>query len=91
MQGDKTFKSFVFLSRSGCFLPLAIIFNTLFGWAFFKPKEWLIIEVILVLYFVINGYIMTRKIISGSTVAKKRHGAIDVEAEVLEDRPKLKH
>jgi hypothetical protein len=89
MSTDKNFRSFVFLSRSGCLLPLAIIFNSLFGWVFLKPKEWLIVEAILIIIFMLNGYIMTRKIMSAATVSKKRPGAIDVEAEVVEDKRKI--
>ncbi len=91
MYNDKHLRSFVFFSRTGCLLPLLIICNLFFGWIFLKPKEWLIIETILLLLFMINGYVMTRKIISSASVRKKRSGVIDVEGEVVKDRLKLKH
>ncbi len=87
MNKDKRLKSFVFFSGSGCLLPALIIFNLLFGWIFLKPKLWLITEAILILLFVINGYIITRKIFSPSS---KRGDVIDVKGEVVEDRQRLK-
>jgi len=87
MYKDKRLNSFVFFSGSGCLLPALIIFNLLFGWIFLKPKLWLIIEAILVLFFIINGYIITRKIFSAS---RKRDDVIDVKGEVVEDRHHLK-
>lgn len=89
MYKDKNaLRSFVFFSGSGCLLPSLIIFNLLFGWIFLRPKEWLIIEAILLLLFIINGYNIRRKIFSGSS--KKHDDAIDVKGEVVEDRHKLK-
>jgi len=87
MHNDKRFRSLVFFSGSGCMLPFLITFNLLFGWIFLKPKPWLITETILLLLFIINGYMTMRKISSGSA---KRDGAIDVKGEVVEDRRKLK-
>jgi len=86
MYKDNTLRPFVFFSASGCLLPFLIIFNLLFGWIFLKPLHWLVIEAALVLFFIINGYVMTRKIISVSS--KKRANVIDVEGEVVEDRRK---
>lgn len=88
MYKDSHSRSFVFSSRSGCLLPLLIILNLLFGWIFLKPKEWLILEAILVLFFIINGYVMTQKIVSSSS--KKRGNVIDVEGEVVPDKRRLK-
>jgi uncharacterized membrane protein len=88
MYKDKdALRSFVFFSGSGCLLPSLIIFNLLFGWIFLKPKPWLIIEAILLLLFIINGYNIRRKIISTSS---KRDDIIDVKGEVVEDRHHLK-
>ncbi|MDD4894887.1 MAG: hypothetical protein PHW54_06215 [Candidatus Omnitrophica bacterium] len=88
MLNNQPLKSFVFLSGAGCLLPALIIFNFLFGWIFFKPLHWLIIEGVLILLFVIKGLLFTRRIISNSP---RKHGnAIDVEAEVVEDRRRLK-
>ena len=88
MNKDKRLKSFVFFSGSGCLLPALIIFNLLFGWIFLKPKLWLITEAILILFLIINGFIITRKIFSSSS--KKHDDAIDVKGEVVEERQKLK-
>lgn len=87
MYKDKRLRSFVFFSGSGCLLPALIFFNLFFGWIFLKPLHWLIIEAILILFFIINGYIITRKIFSSSP---KGDDVIDVKGEVVEDRHKLK-
>ncbi|MBM3245798.1 MAG: hypothetical protein FJZ13_00505 [Candidatus Omnitrophica bacterium] len=78
-------KSFVFFSRSGCILPLLIIFNLFLGWIFFRPLYWLAIEATLILLFLLNSYILTRKIIS---CAARRDGAVDVQATIVEEKPK---
>lgn len=88
MYQDKHLRSFIFFSGSGCLLPALIIFNFLFGWIFLKPRQWLITEAILVLFFIINGFIATRKIISSPS--KKRDDVIDVKGEVVEERHKRK-
>jgi len=88
MRHNEQIRSFVFFNRTGCLLPLLIMFNLLFGWIFLKPKEWLITEAVLLLFFIINGYIITRKIISGSSA--KRHNVIDIEGKVVEDKHRLK-
>ncbi len=88
MYKDSALRSFVFFSGSGCLLPALIIFNLLFGWIFLKPKLWLITEAILVLFSIINGFIITRKIISSPS--KKRDDVIDVKGEVVEERHKRK-
>ena len=85
MKND-SLKSFVFFGRSGCLLPLLIILNLFFGMLFLRPLYWLILEIILVLFFIINGYILTKKIFSANP---KRENVIDVEAEVVEDKKKL--
>lgn len=81
-------KSFVFFSRSGCVLPFLIIFNLFFGWIFLKPLHWLLLEVVLISLFFVNGYIGARKVLR--TASKKGNGVIDVKGEVVEDRPELK-
>jgi len=87
MYKGKTLGPFVLFGASGCLLPLLVIFNLLFGWMFLKPAHWLITEVVLVLFFIVKGYIFTRNIIS---VSRKYDGAIDVKGEVLEERDRLK-
>ncbi|MDD5167130.1 MAG: hypothetical protein PHQ57_07095 [Candidatus Omnitrophica bacterium] len=80
-------KSFVFLSRTGCLLPFLIVFNFFFGLFFLKPAYWLIVELVLVLFFAINSYILTKKIFSSSS---KRNDVIDTEGEIIDDKHKLK-
>lgn len=87
MHKDKSIKSFVFFSQTGCLLPLLIILNLFFGWMFLKPIVWLLTEAILILLFMINSYILTRRISSFST---KRDNVVDVEGGVVEDKHKLK-
>jgi uncharacterized membrane protein len=57
--------------------------NFLFGWLVFKPLHWLITEAILILIFIINGYVITRKIAS---VSRKHTDAVDVEGEIVEEK-----
>lgn len=82
MYKNNPIKSFVFFSRSGCFLPLLIILNLMLGWIFLKPIYWLLSGAILISVFIINSYIIMRKIFPSS----KCDEAIDVEGEVIEDR-----
>ena len=77
----------VFFSRSGCLLPLLIILNLFFGWLFLKLWHWLLIEAILILLFIVNAYIITRKILS---VSSRRDNVVDVEGEVIEEKKKLR-
>ncbi|MFA5355998.1 MAG: hypothetical protein WC301_01120 [Candidatus Omnitrophota bacterium] len=86
MRNDKAFKSFVFLSGSGCMLPFLMIFNLFFGWIFLRPAHWLIVESILVLFFVVNGLIMTRRVISAPG---EEDDVIDVEAKVVDEKRKI--
>jgi len=85
MPQNNQLKSFIFFSQTGCLLPILIIFNLFFGLIFFRPVLWLSIEVILILLFMLNSFILTRKIISSN----KRKDAIDVEGEVIEERKRL--
>ena len=80
-------KSSVFLSRSGCLLPLFIFFNLFFGRIFLNTQHWLILEVLLVLLFSLNSYMVTRKFFLSS---HKRADVIDVEGEVVQDKKKQK-
>jgi membrane protein implicated in regulation of membrane protease activity len=75
--------------NSGCVLPFLIIFNLFFGRLFFSFKAWLAIEGILVGLFVISAYIFSRRIIKNMK-EKSRGNVIDVEAEVVNEREKLK-
>lgn len=80
-------RSVFFASQTGCFLPLLIGFNLFFGWIFFKPLVWLLIEVFLILLFILNAQIVMRKIFSTTS---KHDNAIDVEGEVVEDKKRIK-
>ena len=71
------------LYRGGCFLPLLIIFNFLFGWIFFSIRTWLLIELILFAVLFLYGYILSRKIFSQIDNPTKKVDAIDVEGKVL--------
>lgn len=79
-------KSILFFSQTGCLLPLSILLNLFFGWIFFKPILWLSIEGILILLFILNSYILTRRILSSF----KSDDVIDVQGEVVEDKQRLK-
>ena len=83
MYKSNSIKSLVFFSRRGCLLPLLITLNLLLGWIFLRPIHWLIIEAVLVLFFIVNSYIITRRMFSSS----KRDDVIDVKGEVVKDKP----
>lgn len=76
-------QSLFFFSQSGCLLPILIVLNLLFGWMFFRPLVWLLIEAALILIFLLNSFAAAKKIISGPPL--KRRSAIDVEAEVVDE------
>ena len=80
-------RSVFLLSRSGCLAPALIILNLLFGWLIFKPLEWLVVGVVLVLLFILNSLTMVRQMSSPGSSRDSR--VIDVEAEVIkEDKQK---
>jgi glucan phosphoethanolaminetransferase (alkaline phosphatase superfamily) len=79
--------SFFFASQAGCLLPFFIVFNLLFGWMFFKPLPWLLIEVILILSFILTVRIAMSKVFSPPS---KRDNVIDIEGQVVEEKKKLK-
>jgi hypothetical protein len=78
-------RSFVFFSQSGCLLNFLIIANLLFGRIFLKASHWLLLESALILVFILNAAIFTRKV---SSSFRKRDKVIDVEGEVVEDKQK---
>lgn len=65
----------------GCLLPFLIVFNLLFGKLFFKTSQWLIIEGVLLLLFLINSFVGLRHIHSSGRA--KRKDVIDVEGKVI--------
>jgi len=84
-------RNFILISQAGCILPVLIVFNLFFGLFFFKPLYWILFEGVLIVLFILNSVIFTRKMFSGTANnAKKRPGAIDVEGEVIEDKKQLK-
>lgn len=78
----KNQRPFLFFSQSGCLLPFLILFNLLFGWIFFRPPAWLLIEAALILLFLFYSFIAAKKVFSGPP---KRRSAIDVEGEVVDE------
>lgn len=64
-------------------MPSLIILNLFFGLLFFKPRHWLIIEAVLVLLFLLNTYIFTRKVVSD--FPRKHSDVIDVEGKVVDE------
>ncbi len=76
-----------FFYNSGCLLPFLIIFNLFFGRLFFSYRVWLVVGGVLVVLFLINSYIFSKRIINS---VKKRDNIIDVEGEVIKDNKKLK-
>ncbi|MDD4953741.1 MAG: hypothetical protein PHG40_02405 [Candidatus Omnitrophica bacterium] len=84
MRKQNSVNSVVFLSRSGCLLPLFIFFNLAFGRIFFGFRTWLIIEAVLILLFMLNVRLLIRQATSFSP--KRGDGdVIDTEAEVVEE------
>jgi len=86
MPEEKQLKSIVFFSQAGCLLPLLITANLFFGWMFFKPVAWLLIELILVLLFLLNSSVITRKV---KSFTPGRRGVIDVEGKVVDDKKSI--
>ena len=97
---------FVFTGQSGCLLPMLIMFNLFFGKLIFNSTRlWLGVEGVLVLLFIIKVYTFTRKIReqfspqgnlrqahsqSHRSMDRGRGKVIDVEGEVVREKPKLK-
>ncbi len=76
-----------FVAQTGCLLPILMLFNLFFGWMFFKPLVWLGIEGALALLFILNSYFLKKRI---SSFSPRRGKVVDVEAEIVEDRGRLK-
>jgi len=75
------------LAQCGCLLPFLIAFNFFFGWIFLGWRWWLISEGALVLLFLLTSCLMVRRLNPKPGGAK---GVIDVDAEIIEDKKKLK-
>ena len=94
---------FVFTGQSGCLLPMLIILNLFFGKLIFdSTRLWLGVEGVLVLLFIIKILAFTQKISeqlwpSGRQPNSQVHRSeepgrgkvVDVEGEVVEEKPKL--
>jgi len=76
----------IFISHAGCFLPLLLTSNLLFGWIFFSPKHWLAIEAVLILLFIICVSITIKE---AKNFYKKDDDVIDIQAEVISEKVKL--
>jgi hypothetical protein len=76
----------MFISRAGCLLPLLIVLNLIFGWIFFKPGTWLLVELILILLLALNSYFLAKKI---SSFPRRQADVIDVKGEVVGDKEQI--
>ena len=85
-QQDKKLKSVIFYSKAGCLLPFLIITNLFFGWIFIKPVHWLTLELVLIMLFIVNLIVITRKI---SSLNPKHDNVIDVEGKIIKDTKTL--
>ena len=73
--------------QAGCLLPALILLNLFFGWMFLKPLAWIILEGVLVLLFLLNSYLLVRKVRKWSQPEGR---IIDVKGEVVEEKKALK-
>lgn len=73
--------------NSGCLLPFLVIFNLFFGRIFFSFRAWVAVEGILIIIFLANSYIFSKRIMNS---VRKKDNVIDVEGEVIKDQEKLK-
>lgn len=80
---DKQVKSFIFLSRSGCLLPLFIFFNLIFGRIFFDLGTWLLIEAVLILIFIFNALMLVKRVSSFKPSGSAK--VIDTEGVIIEE------
>jgi membrane protein implicated in regulation of membrane protease activity len=74
--------------QAGCLLPALMLLNLFFGWMFLSTGAWLCLEGVLILLFVLNASVLVRRV--RSWARPKSGKIIDVEAEVVEERLKLK-
>lgn len=64
-----------------------IIFNLFFGWIFLRPLHWLLFEIGLIVFLLLQSWIFTRRIISRSFGKSK---VIDIKGEIIKDEPEKK-
>ena len=67
-------------------MPFLIIFNLFFGWMFLNPWQWLLLGLILIVFFLLNFFILAKKV---TRQLHRKDKVIDVEAEVLDNKDKL--
>ena len=79
-------KAMVYIAHAGCLLPILLILNLFFGWLIFKPLIWIGLELVLLLGFVLSSYVFAKSILYSRP---GNNEAIDVEAEVIEEKPRL--
>jgi hypothetical protein len=80
-------KSVFLLSYSGCLIPLLLAANLLFGWVFLSFRQWLLVEAVLFSLLLINSLIFSKKSFSGSSRVR-RSNVIDVEGQIIDEKPK---
>lgn len=79
-------KALFLTGQLGCLIPLLILTNLFFGLLFFKPFIWLLVGAVLVLLFILNTYIIVRKM---SSFFSEKDNVIDVEGEAIEEKDQL--
>lgn len=75
-------RSVIILSQTGCLLPFLIFFNLFFGRLFLKPLPWLTVGAVLILLFILNSFVLAKKIAASRG---KRANIIDIEGEIVEN------
>lgn len=86
---EKEAKRILFFSQTGCFLPFLIIFNFFFGWIFFRPLIWLLIELVLIAAFLVNVFLLKRNILRMNIPKQSVDSdVVDIEAEVEDEDKK---
>jgi len=68
---------------AGCLLPFLLIFNLFFGWLFFRPLHWFLLEAVLVFIFLLHSMVLTRKMFSDISGRSRGDKVIDVEGRVI--------
>jgi len=74
--------------QAGCLLPALMLLNLFFGWMFLSTRAWLCLEGALILLFVLNASVLVRRV--RSWARPKSGKIIDVDAEVIDEKLKLK-
>jgi hypothetical protein len=75
------FRSVVYMGGAGCFLASLVFSNFIFGWLFFKPRIWLLIEIVLIIALWLYTRFMRYKL---TRMQQKQDKVIDTDAEIIE-------